>query len=214
MASLRLRRRIHVSDAHVADASRHGLEASAKHRAEPARTDRRSALGVLLALLLLALSLPVLPGCDDKAGALGESITLNGKRFTLELAADPQKRFKGLSERTEIPADGGMLFVFPKPGQQNFVMRDCFVDIDIIYADPTGLILTMHEMKVESPRGEGEGKVGETNQTYENRLKRYPSRYSNVQFVIELRGGTIPTLGLKEGDRVGMDVDRLKKLAR
>jgi uncharacterized membrane protein (UPF0127 family) len=89
-------------------------------------------------------------------------------------------------------------------------MRDCPIDIDIIYLDSGGRILAMHEMKAEAPRGPSEGVPGSTdNMAYEQRLKRYPSKFP-AQFAIELRGGTIKTLDIKEGDQLSLNVKRLK----
>lgn len=153
------------------------------------------------------------PGCDERAGAEVESVRIGDRWFHLELAADPDTRFRGLSGREHIEPDGGMLFVFPRPQRLNFVMRDCPVAIDIVFLDGSGRVLAMHAMEPEAPRGPGEGAPGEVNLAYENRLKKYPSRFA-AQFAIELRGGTLAALGLKEGDRIQLDVPRLKRLAR
>jgi hypothetical protein len=40
------------------------------------------------------------------------SITLHGQRFTVEIAITPAEQARGLMERTSLPADHGMLFVF------------------------------------------------------------------------------------------------------
>lgn len=154
-------------------------------------------------------------GSADVKAETHAKVTINGRTFNLELALNNDTRFKGLSERTEIPADGGMLFVFPDyaAGVQDFVMRDCGIPIDIIYLDGAGRIQAFHEMKVEPPRGEGEGKVGEINTKYEQRLKRYSSRFPS-QFAIELKGGTIPSLNLSAGQKVELDAAGLKKRAR
>jgi uncharacterized protein len=93
-------------------------------------------------------------------------------------------------------------------------MRDCLVDIDIIYLDPSGRIVAMHEMKVEPPRGPGEGETGDlTNRAYEERLRRYSSRFP-AQFAIEIKGGSLPTMKLREGDKVDLPLDALKARAR
>lgn len=159
----------------------------------------------------------IIPGCEtDKprtpkptpGGTLPTEtkVTIGGKTFTLELAMENAKRFKGLSDRTSIPADGGMLFVFPFAAQQNFVMRDCPVDIDIIYLDPTMKITAWHEMKA-GPVRTPEEKILDTrgvNQAYEDKLTKYSSKFA-AQYVIELKGGTIASMGLKEGQKIEID---------
>src|SRR3954462_15091120 len=74
-----------------------------------------------------------------------EDVTIDGKKFKLELALDGDTRFHGLSGRTEIPADGGMLFVFPQPVTTAFVMRDCPIPIDIIFLDGAGRVVATHK---------------------------------------------------------------------
>jgi uncharacterized membrane protein (UPF0127 family) len=136
-----------------------------------------------------------------------EDVTISGRKFKLELATDPDKRMFGLSFRETIAADGGMLFVFPRPVTTSFVMRDCPVPIDIIYLDATGRIVAMHKM-VPDPR-----KPGESDSDYEARLTKYPSGY-DTQFVIELKGNTLDSLNLKKNDKIRLDIPKLKKMAK
>lgn len=156
---------------------------------------------------------------DDKF----EVVRINDKEFKLELSLDDEHRFKGLSGRTEIKPNEGMLFVFPYPSKQNFVMRDCPIPIDIIYLDGSGRITAVHKMKPENPRSEAEKKLSPsqagapawtwTNAEYENRLKQYPSKFAS-QFVIEIKGDTLDELKLKEGDQITLDTVGLKKRAK
>ncbi len=156
------------------------------------------------------LALPLLVWCVV-LGACAERATLRdplpveigGRTFALELALTPAQRYQGLSDREHIPADGGMLFVFPDDAVrvQAFVMRRCPVPIDIIYLDPGQRVVAMHAMAVE-PAGTPEG-----------RLTPYSSRYP-AQFVIELAGGTLEELGLSEGERIALPAERLKAAAQ
>ncbi|MDX2131323.1 MAG: DUF192 domain-containing protein [Planctomycetota bacterium] len=145
-----------------------------------------------------------------------EKVKISGKTFTLEVAADDVTRFRGLSGRTEIPAEGGMIFLFPKPQRLDFVMRDCPVDIDIIFLGADGRVTATHAMKAEPPRAADEmvndPRTG-VNAKYEARLKKYPSRF-DAQFVIELKGGTLAQLNLKSADKLDLDLARLKKMAK
>lgn len=136
-----------------------------------------------------------------------ERVKIGSREFFLELAARDPMRMMGLSGRVEIAEDSGMLFVFPDAQERHFVMRDCPIPIDIIYLDATGKVLAVHEMTPEPARG-----PSETAEAYEDRLKPYPSN-GPMQFAIELRGGITRMLGLKPGATVGLDVERLKRLA-
>ncbi len=179
--------------------------------------------GLIPALTLSLVATTVLgtAACDEQEGAVSANVApvkIAGKTFHLEVAADTPTRMKGLGGRTTIAEDGGMIFVFT-PSQttvQNFVMRDCPIDIDIMYLDGAGRVLTTYTMKAEAPRAKdgSEGKDGDlTNMKYEERLKRYSSRFP-APFVIELRAGTIDRLGVKEGDEVAFDTGGLKGRAR
>ncbi len=171
-----------------------------------------------LAAAALACSLS-LSACDEPPADDDEKfakVTIKDKEFKLELALDDTKRFKGLSDRKEIPKDGGMLFVFAQRDVdvQEFVMRDCPVPIDIIYLDSSGRVTAKHKMKVEEPRKPDEPETkNPSDDKYEQRLKRYSSKYP-AQFVIELAGDTLDTLDVKEGDKIKLDTVALKKRAK
>lgn len=175
-------------------------------------------LSRLVSITVFALSALIgvfaLPGCDEKVSSDVATVKVKGKTFHLEIAADDDKRFLGLGKRKSIDDDGGMVFVFPEAQVRDFVMRDCECDIDIIYLDGAGRILSMHAMKFEDPRGADEqpDKDG-FNEKYDARLKKYSSRYPS-QIVVELKGGKIKELGLTETDKITLDADGLKKLAR
>ncbi len=181
---------------------------------------RLTVIGLVLASVCAA-GVVLAPSCSsDKppqsAASNIESVKINGEWFQLELAIDNATRFKGLSGRTSIEADGGMLFVFPRASPQRFVMRDCFTDIDIIFLDPSGRITAMHHMPVEPPRDPETEPMDPARQIapkYEDRLTKYPSKFA-AQFVIELAGGTLERLDLSEGDKIDLDIDGLKARAK
>ncbi|MGD9790299.1 MAG: DUF192 domain-containing protein [Phycisphaerales bacterium] len=172
-------------------------------------------------------------GKNDKAPETVE-ITIDGKKFNLETALDIKTRFHGLSDRNEIKADGGMIFVFTDKESkvQAFVMRDCPVPIDIIYLDRSQRVTAVYAMQPEPPRSEeekvrtipeGYPEWAGTNEAYENRLKQYSSKFP-AQFVIELKGNTLDIgedpdkgknkrLKVKPGDKIELPAADLKKWA-
>lgn len=164
---------------------------------------RRSSTAEAGRRVLLVLAWLGLIGCGTSGPAVPtyESVTLAGKPFQLELALDTATRVRGLSDRASIPADGGMIFVFPAPQRLTFVMRRCLTPIDLVFVAPSGRIDSLHEMKVEPY------------DTPESRLTRYSSRYP-CQFAIELAGGTIRALGLQPGQVLDLPWDSLKDRAR
>ena len=168
----------------------------------------RSPLGAWCASVATIAALTCSPGCEETPREGRERVVMNGHTFWLEPALDEPTRVKGLGGRQSIAADEGMLFVFPRPAQLSFVMRDCFTDIDIAFLDPSGRVVATHEMKVEPPKGPQESQAD-----YEQRLKQYPSRYAS-QIVIEVAPGVLKRLNVKPGDLVQLDAEGLKKRAR
>lgn len=160
---------------------------------------------------------PRIAGPRSPAGLPIEKVSIAGGVYKLEMALTTEVRYKGLSGRETIDADGGMIFVFEKPLKLAFVMRDCLVDIDIIFLDPFGTITAMHHMPTEPPRDESEPKPTDPRQPdpYEQRLKKYPSKTA-AQFAIELKGGTLKLLDppLKRGQKIKLDLKKLKKYAK
>jgi uncharacterized protein len=140
-------------------------------------------------------------------------IIIAGQKFTLEVAADEAAHAKGLAGRTCVSERGGMLFVFETASYQSFSMRDCSIPLDLLYLDDAGKVLSTHEMHPEPPRATHEVESDEkSNAAYMARLKGYIST-SPAKFAIELRGGSIRSLGVREGDSVGIDVAAVERLA-
>jgi uncharacterized membrane protein (UPF0127 family) len=133
---------------------------------------------------------------------------IGGAPFDLELALDPASRYRGLSGRTSIPANAGMLFVFPDARPLRFVRRDCFVPIDVAFLDDRGRIVAIHEMPIEPPRGPDES-AGEN----ERRLPSWSSAIS-ARFAIELAGGRLASLGVHAGQHLVFDFGSLARRAR
>lgn len=121
-------------------------------------------------------------------------LTLKDQTFTLELALDDAARQQGLSDRRSIAEDGGMLFVFASPVRTQFVMRRCYVPIDLIYIDEDGYIDSLHAMEVIEPIGGARWK---------NPVSGYPTAGS-ILYAVELAGGKIEELGLRRGEKIDL----------
>jgi len=128
--------------------------------------------------------------------------------FELELATTGAQIERGLMGRKEIDEHGGMLFVYTYSAERRFWMKNCLVDIDIIFLDSRGRVTATHEMKAQPLR-----QPGERMWEYEYRLKRYPSNRP-AQFAIELKAGTVERLGVEVGDTIKLDRAKLVKIAR
>lgn len=171
----------------------------------------------LAAIPLVMCGCAAMTGCDDKVSAHNAKVKISGQSYYLETALDDTKRFKGLSHRTSIEENGGMIFAFPEtrsPAFGGFVMRDCPINIDIMYVDKGGRVVTMYEMVKEDPRDPKRGESNDPNDIpYNSRLKQYTSRYP-YNFVVELKEGSLKKLNVKEGDQLDFDREGLMKMAK
>jgi len=124
-------------------------------------------------------------------------IAIADKVFSLELALDSPARIKGLSGRSDLAEDEGMLFVFPTSQRElSFVMRDCLIPIDIIFLSSQGTVVATHEMTVEPLETRSDPAV--------NYNSKWPA-----QFAIELRSGSIRELKIQEGQKIELPIDQL-----
>ena len=175
----------------------------------------------LVALLLMPLLLAAAPPAqnppvqdppnkilDDDEKPPVEKVTIKDKVFKLQISADPESRAKGLMEREKLEDDEGMIFVYPKPGVRNYWMKNCLIDLDIIFINPRGRITALHEMTIPPER-----KEGESDWDYDARLPRYSSKRM-AQFAIELKKGTIKKLKLKVGELIKLDRPKLVGMAK
>jgi uncharacterized membrane protein (UPF0127 family) len=103
--------------------------------------------------------------------------------LSLEVAATPQTRARGLMQRTTIGPEDGMLFVFADATPQSFWMKNTWIPLDIIFFDGEGYVLRVAE------------------NVPPNRLDPIPSGGATGN-VIELAAGRAKALGITEGDRL------------
>lgn len=66
-----------------------------------------------------------------------------GVSLRIEYATTRVERERGLSGRTDIPDDYGMLFVFPKSDYYGFWMKDMLVPLDIFWLDAQGQVVSI-----------------------------------------------------------------------
>ena len=136
-------------------------------------------------LLLIMVVLGTFPGCEKQPppANLRENqvlMNLGGGQFKLEIADTPEKQKIGLMERRFMPANEGMIFVFPNEQPRAFYMRDTYIPLDIIYLSADGRIISIKQMKP----------LDETSVPSDG-----PCKYA-----IELNAGTAQKMGLKVGD--------------
>lgn len=158
----------------------------------------------LTLLLIIFLS----QGCVSPSQTSYASVTIGGELYELELSLDTHSRVSGMMHREEIPQHGGMLFVFPNAIERSFWMKNCFVNIDLIFLDSRGTVTATYSMLIEPPQGDNESQW-----EYESRLHHYWSA-GPARFAIELAEGSIKRLGLRVNDQIALDLSYLRSIAR
>lgn len=120
--------------------------------------------------------------------------TIQGMTFRkVEVAEDDATRAKGLSGRTFLPEDSGMLFVYPTPDVLCFWMKGTLIGLDVIFLDAQGRVVSVATMPAEAPR-----RSHESQKDYEQRLPLYCSQGRAV-CALEVRAGMAAALGIRPG---------------
>ena len=98
------------------------------------------------------------------------------------VADTDKERVRGLSGKTSLTSDEGMLFVFDKPGTYGFWMKEMNFPIDIIWIDDENKVIGAQ--KSLSPASYPE--------------VFYPSQ--DIKYALEVRAGFDQEHGLKNGE--------------
>ena len=135
------------------------------------------------ALWLLCAAVPA-----AMAASAADRVTIdaNGHRILAEVADTPGARDRGLMFRTAMPADHGMLFVYPNDARHCMWMRNTYVPLSVAFLDEHGRVINTDEMV---PR------------TDTSHCAAGPAR-----FVLEMPAGWFLQHGVGGGTRLGFTV--------
>ncbi len=95
---------------------------------------------------------------------------LGTQQISAEIAATASQVTSGLMFRTNMAEMEGMLFVFPRPHQAQFWMRNTLLPLSCAYIDPEGTVLEIHDMKPLDETG-------------------IPAATDQIQYVLEMNQG-------------------------
>jgi len=130
-----------------------------------------------LALSAAAMAQNSLPVVELSAGMY---------RIEAEVAANDQHRQVGLMNRKTMPAQRGMLFVFPQERTHCMWMRNTLMPLSVAFIDADGYIINIENMQP---------------QTEDNHCARVPARYA-----LEMNLGWFAQRGIKPGMKLqGID---------
>jgi uncharacterized membrane protein (UPF0127 family) len=131
------------------------------------------------AIALTLLATQAAAGCSQDrvtiAGAFGQA------HFRVDVADDNEERARGLMFVEQMSMLSGMLFVYEQPQRASFWMKNTLIPLDMLFVDPTGVILKIHANAIPQDLTAIDGGTG-------------------VQFVLEINGGLAARLGIAEGD--------------
>ena len=107
-------------------------------------------VALAFALTILAVAL-VLGTCGTSSAIDREPLTIvtaNGStaRLEVEIADTAEERQQGLMDRTDLPLDTGMLFVF-EPPPRGFWMKDTRLELSVAFIAECGEILAFADLE-------------------------------------------------------------------
>lgn len=107
-------------------------------------------------------------------------------RIEAEVAANDQNRQVGLMNRTAMPPQRGMLFVFAQERTHCMWMRNTLIPLSVAFIDADGVIINIENMQP---------------QTEDNHCAKVPARYA-----LEMNLGWFVQRGIKPGTKLqGID---------
>ena len=73
------------------------------------------------------------------------SLRAGEKTILLEIADTEDKRIRGLSGRTSLPFETGLLFVYDQPGEHGIWMKEMAFSLDIFWLDEAYTVVDLEE---------------------------------------------------------------------
>ena len=141
--------------------------------------------------MLLFCCVLTVTGCNNSENKYTKlpdtpSVTIAGHTWKVDLAITVEEQYRGLSGRSSLERDRGMLFVYDDADTRSFCMRDCDHPLDAIFIGYDMRVINVCQMEVE--------KDGGGNKSYQST--------GPAMWVLEIAGGMANELGIKSGDKV------------
>lgn len=115
------------------------------------------------------------------------SVWVGEHRFNTELANTLAKMQKGLMFRSNLLVDQAMLFIYPKPRQMHFWMKNTLITLDMLFFNRQGIL---QEIISSVPPCDSDP------------CPVYTSADKDNVFVLEINGGLAKKLNIQQGDKL------------
>ena len=138
-------------------------------------------VGILIVVFVYSITTKPIEAPIEEAQT---EIVVSGESFFVDIARSDAERARGLSGRSGLTQNEGLLFVFEYPDTYGFWMKDMLFAIDILWIDAEGAIV--HIEKNVFP------------ETYPKIFKPDMS----ATYVLEVNAGEVERLGLRQNDIV------------
>jgi hypothetical protein len=146
--------------------------------------------GVIIFLIIIGfITLPTGDYLHHGSTVVFEGGNNTSTTVQVEIADTDATREYGLMNRTSMPQDHGMLFIFDYQAGVSFWMKDTLIPLDMVFIDSSGRIGDIY--KNATPLSED---------VY---TAKSPSKY-----VVELNGGYCDRYGIKIGDHTLIHVEK------
>ncbi len=133
----------------------------------------------------------IFPAYAQQAALPMVELTAGMHRIEAELAATPEAREIGLMQRKSMPANHGMIFVFPQAYKHCMWMRNTLIPLSVAFIDEQGVIINIENMQP---------------QTENNHCAAREARYA-----LEMNLGWFKSKGFQAGMTIA-GLDRLRKV--
>ncbi len=131
--------------------------------------------------------LSVEPGVPQ-TGLRTVTMRLGNRDFTLEVADTPDTTRDGLMFRKSMPADHGMIFVFPTERPLSFWMKNTYIPLDVVFVNVQRQVVAIKPGRPLDDR-------------------RSINSDAPASSAIELNRGAAAAAGLKVGDRIDIPAE-------
>ena len=137
-------------------------------------------------LIIILPLLFILTACDRAIS----QVVINDQTVAVEVAVTPDEQYQGLSDRENLCADCGLLFVVTANSRPDFVMRNMNFPLDFIWINDDIIVDITAQAQ---PEGEA------TKAIYQASLP--------VDYVLEINGGQAEVWDWQIGERVKLKYD-------